>query len=108
MPRWTQSEFDNYQRQTGNRHPFDRPRPGVQEQEDHRRQTIDHGPEGKKVDGAGDCQHSLTVEVLMSDRRRRDLDGALATICDCIVAARRQLEDAAEDTGDGKGGAKGR
>ena len=107
MPRWTQSEFDDYQRQTGHRHPVDRPRPGVQEPEDHSGQTIDNGPEGKKVDGASDRQHSLTVEILMSDRRRRDLDGGLATICDCIVAARRQLESAAEDKGDGKGGTKG-
>ena len=67
MPRWTQSEFDAYQRQTGHRHPFLGPRPGVQEQEDHSGKAIDYGPEGKKVDGAGDCQYSLTVEFIISD-----------------------------------------
>jgi hypothetical protein len=55
-------------------------------------QKIDNRTKGKNVDGVGCDQFILTVEVLVSDKRRRDLDGALATICDVIVAVRRQLE----------------
>ena len=104
---WKQSEFRNYERITGHRHPFDRARASVQEQEDNRWKEIDNGTEMQKVDGGSDQQYHLSVEILVSDRRRRDLDGALATICDCIVTARRRLEIYTEDNSDSKGGKKG-
>ncbi len=92
MPRWTQDEFDSYQRLTGSRHPKVGPRPSVQEQKNHLRETAHHRPQGTAMDGAGYEGFVLTVEILVSDKRRRDLDGALATICDVIVAVGRQLE----------------
>lgn len=92
----------------GNKHPNDsRGRIGsgskgagggssFQEQKNYRRETAHNRPKSTAMDGIGCEQYALSVEVLVSDKRRRDLDGALATICDCIVALRRQLES---DTG---------
>lgn len=45
----------------------------------------------KKVDGQLHPRFSVTIVVQMPDNRRRDLDGMLATILDCICSARRQL-----------------
>lgn len=104
MPRWTQQELDSYERLNGHRHPESRPRTGLQKQEDNRRETPDNSTQSEKVDGGCDQQYHLSVEVLMSDKRRRDLDGALATLCDCLTAARRQLEGDTEDNGKSKGG----
>ena len=98
---WTKHEFDEYKRVTGHRHPGDRPRASIQKQKDNRWKEIDNGSQMQKVDGGGDRQHHLSVEILVSDRRRRDLDGALATICDCIVTARRRLEIYTDDNGEG-------
>lgn len=39
----------------------------------------------------------LTVAIFISDRRRRDLSGALATIEDCLIDAVRQLPDCLKD-----------
>lgn len=105
---WTQHDFDEYKRVTGARHPCDGPRASIQEQKDNRWKEIDNGSKMQKVDGGGDKQYHLSVEVLVSDRYRRDLDGALATICDCLVAARRQLESYTDDNGKGKDGKKRR
>lgn len=49
-------------------------------------------PKSKTVDGTGNQKFRLTVVFKMSDNRPRDLDGGLSTICDCLIAARRQLE----------------
>ena len=103
MPNLTQHEFDEYKRITGHNHPWDRSCPRIQKQEDHSGEKAYHSAKGKKVDGFVREGYLLTVEVLVSDRRRRDLDGALATICDCIVAVGRQL---AADTGDNGKSAK--
>lgn len=54
-----------------------------------------HGPSGgadnrsqeKGVDGGGHPVFHLTVTALLSDKRQRDLDGMLSTICDCLVRA---------------------
>ena len=107
MPKLTQAEYDNYLRITGHKHPWDRSRPGVQKQEDHLREATHHSAEGEEVDAELREGYLLEVEILVSDRRRRDLDGALATICDCIVAVGRQLESDTEDHSQGKGSPKG-
>ena len=104
---WTQREFRDYERITGHPHPGDRSRSGVQKQEDNSWKEIDNGTKMQKMDGGSDQQYHLSVEILVSDRRRRDLDGALATICDCIVTARRRLEVHTKDNSDGKDGKKG-
>ena len=92
MPNLTQAEYDNYLRTIGYLYPRAGARPSVQKQEDNRGETAHHRPEGEEVDAGLYEGYLLEVEILVSDRRRRDLDGALATICDCIVAVGRQLE----------------
>ena len=106
MPNLTQAEYDNYLRTTGHKHPWARSRPGVQKQKDNRGKTAHHRPESEEVDEGLHEGYLLDVEILVSDRRRRDLDGALATICDCIVAVGRQLESDTEDHSQGKGSPK--
>jgi hypothetical protein len=105
---WTTNEFREYERVTGHRHPFDRPRTSIQEQKDNRWKAFNNTPKMQKMDGGSDQQYHLSVEILVSDRRRRDLDGALATICDCIVTSRRRLEIYTEDNSDGEGSEKRR
>jgi hypothetical protein len=54
----------------------------------------------------------LSVVVRVSDRRRRDLDGILSTLCDCLIRARRRLLDPhtrdSHSSGNGAAGAGGR
>lgn len=45
----------------------------------------------KAVDESLHPQFCVSVVVTVSDNRRRDLDGMLATILDCVCAARRLL-----------------
>ena len=71
--------------------------PAFKNKKDNMRKTPSNSPKSAAMDGVGYEGYALSVEVLVSDRRRRDLDGALATICDCIVAVGRQL---AADTAD--------
>lgn len=59
------------------------------------------------MDAAGGTQFEMSVDILISDNRRRDLDGALATICDVMVAARRQLEGNPANHGKGSQSGKG-
>ncbi len=51
----------------------------------------------QKEDAGNHPRFKLTISVGMCDQRRRDLDGCLATILDCLVAAGRLL---AGDPGD--------
>lgn len=44
-----------------------------------------------KVDAASHPKFKVTVIVQISDNRRRDLDGNLTTILDCLCTSRRQL-----------------
>ena len=66
--------------------------PGFQEPENDSAWPFDHGAEGTCMDEKGYGGHVLYVEAHVSDNRRRDLDGILATVCDCITAIGRQLE----------------
>ena len=59
--------------------------PGFQKPENDSAWPLDHGAEGTCLDGTGYGGYVLYVEVLVSDNRRRDLDGVLATVCDCIT-----------------------
>ena len=70
------------------------------------RKTANNGPKGQKVHGERGPTYHLTVTIEVSDNRRRDLDGALATICDIIVAVGRQLQGDNEDKGGGGEGSK--
>lgn len=42
----------------------------------------------KKADGGNHPRYSLTVNFRVSDKRKRDLDGLLSTVLDCLVTAR--------------------
>ena len=46
-----------------------------------------------RMDEDSDRAFRIHVTLKMCDRRNRDCDGALATLLDCLIAARRQLED---------------
>lgn len=67
--------------------------PSLQESKNDCAWPFDHAAEGTPMDESGYEGYVLYVEALVSDNRRRDLDGMLATVCDCLVTARRQLED---------------
>ena len=72
-------------RNAGN--PGIRPRSELQEQEADMRPKPDNPPRRKKVDGKRHPKFAVSVEVRFSDNRRRDLDGALSTVLDCLVSA---------------------
>ncbi len=67
------------------------PRPVVQEQQDADTGTPDHESQETEVDGPVHRQFRVTIDVFMSDKRRRDLDGCTSTLLDCLIAARRRL-----------------
>jgi hypothetical protein len=102
------NDFNEYLRQSGVTDTGGWARPGSQEQEAHISRATRDRPKVPKVDDELCEQFYMSVEVQVSDKRRRDLDGCLATICDCITAARRQLEDYSKHLRPRKGGSKRR
>jgi hypothetical protein len=74
---------------------------GVQEREDadcqrQGGQTVakaasDHPTGFAKGDGQDGGLYRITVALRFCDKRRRDMDGCLCTILDCIMRARRRL-----------------
>ncbi len=46
---------------------------------------------GQTTNEANTGRYKITVDFFMSDNRRRDLDGMLATILDCLCTERRLL-----------------
>lgn len=52
---------------------------------------VSHSPKSKKADEGNRKRFRITVDLLVSDNRRRDPDGAINTIMDCLVAAVRRL-----------------
>jgi len=81
--------------------------PGIQKQKADNAGKAHHRPSRAKMDEAVCVVFHLAIEVHVSDRRRRDLDGALATTGDCVIAARRQLESDSENDDQREGGAQG-
>ena len=67
------------------------PRPVVQEQQDAGPGKADHRPKKAKVDAALHPKFRVTVILANSDNRRRDLDGQLSTLLDCLVVTARRL-----------------
>ena len=84
------------------------PRSRLQKQKTHRGENAHHRAKNPAMDEIGCEQFVLTVEILVSDKRRRDLDGALATACDMLIALRRQLEGDTGNINPGKKGSKRR
>lgn len=69
---------------------------------DHTRQkrkaaATHHKAREKKADGGPHPRFALTVRFRVSDQRKRDLDGMLSTILDCLITAQGRL--AALDSG---------
>lgn len=52
----------------------------------------DNRSQKAKGNGVNHPSYRITVEFLYSDKRRRDLDGGLSTILDCLVKAVRRLQ----------------
>lgn len=57
-----------------------------------------HKPKKAKAHGASHPSYRVTIVFLQSDKRRRDLDGQLSTVLDCLRNAVRRFS--AMDTGD--------
>jgi hypothetical protein len=65
-----------------------RPRPGVEEQH------VQHRQQRKpRVEKAVRQTFSVAITLYFADYRTRDADAALSTLLDCVIAARRQLEN---------------
>jgi hypothetical protein len=52
---------------------------------------VGHRPKGKKPDEGDSARFRVTIDLLVSDNRRRDPDGAINTIMDCLVSAVRRF-----------------
>lgn len=48
-------------------------------------------PKGSRMEEEGNFRFKITITLLASDRRKRDLDNGASTILDCLIALRRQL-----------------
>lgn len=70
----------------------------LQKFQDAYQRPIDNEPKASKDDAENHPRYKISVELYYSDNYRRDADGALATILDCLIAAGRQLSVGA-DTG---------
>lgn len=68
-----------------------RPCASNEEQQDADKRKVDNKARKTGMDEKGHPQFKLTVTILVSDNRRRDIDGALSTLLDCLIAAGRQL-----------------
>jgi hypothetical protein len=64
-----------------------RPRPVVQEQQDADPGPAYHQSQKAKVDGRSGGKFAVTIEILVSDKRDRDIDGAVSTLLDCYLMA---------------------
>ena len=54
---------------------------------------VDNSPASKKPDAIHRERFRVTIDLLVSDNRRRDPDGAINTIMDCLVNAVRRLRE---------------
>ena len=94
---WSNEEFEEYLRRIGASGTGGWARPGIQEPQKNFQGQDHNRPARPALDDPSHEQFYITVRILFSDKRRRDLEGALATFLDCIVACRRQLEVLAVD-----------
>ena len=92
MDGWKQEHIDEYLKRIGAVGSGGWARPGVQESKKNIPRKNHNRPASPSMDDPGYEQFCATITILVSDKRRRDLDGALATLLDSNVAARRQLE----------------
>lgn len=55
-----------------------------------------HRPKNKGAKEPDRTPYRVSIVLRFSDKRQHDPDGCLSTILDCLVAARRRLEDFAQ------------
>lgn len=65
----------------------------LQEYEAGKRARALHRAESEKVDADVRRQFRVTVTLRISDKRKRDADGALSTILDCLCKSTRRLSE---------------
>tara|TARA_R110000824_G_scaffold255569_1_gene444504 strand:+ start:1126 stop:1470 length:345 start_codon:yes stop_codon:yes gene_type:complete len=104
---WSNDEFAKYLREHGVTDTGGWACPGSQKQKAHHARAIDNRTQNTKMDDKLREQFCVTIEIQVSDLRVRDLDGSVSTIFDCLVAARRQLENHSELLRVCEDGAKG-
>lgn len=83
MNQFTKEWYEQYIAKTGRK----RKDTVVQKLQDDIKGKVDHKPKETGKNGRDHPRYSLTVKFYISDKRVRDLDGMLATICDCITRA---------------------
>lgn len=92
MTRWSEQDAINYaKRRSQAVRAGDRSLPVVQKLEDVSAREADNSPEEAEVDGSVHPRFAVTITLLTSDKRRRDADGAMSTLLDCLVKAVRRL-----------------
>lgn len=74
------------------RHPGDRSGSSHEKFKDAVPRKAHHKPKETKMDEGGGYVYSVSIKLMYGDKRRRDADGAVTTILDCLVAARRLLD----------------
>lgn len=82
MASWTKKDLENY---IARQKP--RSRPELQKQQDDSKGPVDNRPKETKMDGTVYPKFLVTVELLVSDNRLRDGDGAYTTLQDCLVSS---------------------
>lgn len=112
---WTQSDYAAFlAKQRGTKNKRVGPCPELQNREDGDIQEAQagralpvglHGSRAQALDGASHPKFRISIDFLVADRRRRDADGMLSTILDCLVHAQGRL--APVDTGDQRQGSQG-
>lgn len=65
--------------------------PKLQEQQNAHSGKANHRPKEAEEDGRDHPRFEVSVDLLVSDERRRDADGALSTLLDCLVQALRKV-----------------
>jgi len=87
MPRWTAQDYADYQAKRERV----RARPVHEELKDVDRPKANHKTRKARVDEAVHPKFRVTVTLRVSDKLRRDGDGALTTLLDCLVNTQGRL-----------------
>lgn len=90
MPNWTNEQFNEWQRKRA-ASDAGQSCPKLQKLQVAYQGKVDHKPEEPKVDGGVHSSFQFSINLLVSDGRERDGDGAEATLLDCVIHARKRL-----------------
>ena len=104
MPRWTADQLKDYEhRMSASRR--NRKCSGDEKQQDAVPGQADNKPKAPEMDGSVYPKFRVSIALMFSDNRKRDMDGAATTLLDCITHTVRRL--LAGDTGTGGDSKKG-